>query len=306
MNAQTAITASFSQNASSAWGQYANQRYVDAVNEGDEEAAGCWGPDGSCRAAGHAVVGGLSGGVVGAVGAGLSSEMAPAFADFLHGNDVPEAIVQALTVAAASGVSSVFGAGAAAGAFNESANNAIVAVPLILEALVAAGEAAVLSCVRSPKCVALIGATVLDNLLSTNSSQNQGDGNSESGAGPTGGNQADTYGTPPNGANPPPDEDQNRSHIDEKNIDHIFRDAEGHLPDTPANRELLENVANNPQTRLGVDKWGNTWHATTDANGNQIWAQVRGNRIVNGGAKNPPKTWNPSTGLSAQTPPKGK
>ncbi|RYF52845.1 MAG: hypothetical protein EOO27_27650 [Comamonadaceae bacterium] len=29
-------------------------------------------------------VGGLSGGVVGAVGAGLSSEMAPAFADFLH------------------------------------------------------------------------------------------------------------------------------------------------------------------------------------------------------------------------------
>ena len=78
------------------------------------------------------------------------------------------------------------------------------------------------------------------------------------------------------------------------------------MPDTPANRELLENVANNPQTRLGVDKWGNTWHATTDANGNQIWAQVRGNRIVNGGANNPPKTWNPSTGLSAQTPPKGK
>lgn len=43
----------------------------------------------------------------------------------------------------------------------------------------------------------------------------------------------------------------------------IFGDREGHLPDTPANRQLLENVANDQATTLGPDKFGNQWSAKT-------------------------------------------
>ncbi|WP_200934343.1 hemagglutinin repeat-containing protein, partial [Variovorax sp. Root318D1] len=121
------------------------------------------------------------------------------------------------------------------------------------------------------------------------------------GTGPTGGNGADTYGTPPNGASPPPDGDknQNEKQIDERNARHIFREADGHLRDTPTNRQLLEDVANNPRNDLGTDKWGNSWHASLDSNGNQVWVQSRGGRIINGGINNPPRTMDPNTGLSS-------
>lgn len=208
VQAQIEITAAFSQQAASAWGQYANGKFGAAVAAEDEEAAACWAPDGACRAAGHAAIGGLTGGVGGALGAGVSSAMAPVFIDYLRANDVPEVLVQAFAAGAAAGVGGALGgsAGAAAG-FNEATNNAVVAVPLLIEVLVAAGETAILACVRSPKCVAVIGATAL-NALTSNSSQNQ-DGSGE-GSGPAGGNQADTYGTPPNGASPPPDGDDDQ------------------------------------------------------------------------------------------------
>ncbi len=38
-------------------------------------------------------------------------------------------------------------------------------------------------------------------------------------------------------------------------LKHIFKKEEGHLPDTPENRKLLEDLANDESKCLGVDKW---------------------------------------------------
>jgi hypothetical protein len=47
-----------------------------------------------------------------------------------------------------------------------------------------------------------------------------------------------------------------RHAIPEGRAGHIFRDAPGHLPDTPGNRGLLQGVADDAGTTLGTDKWG--------------------------------------------------
>jgi hypothetical protein len=65
------------------------------------------------------------------------------------------------------------------------------------------------------------------------------------------------------------------STIPDSRVPHIFRQAPGHLPDTPANRQLLTDVALNPRNFLGTDRYGNLWYAQTQPNGNQIWVQVR-------------------------------
>jgi len=90
-----------------------------------------------------------------------------------------------------------------------------------------------------------------------------------------------------------------RHAIPEGRAGHIFRDAPGHLPDTPANRSLLQGVADDAGTTLGVDKWGNTWSARTLDDGTQVWVQTRGGEIVNGGLNQVPRTFHPETGLSA-------
>jgi RHS repeat-associated protein len=86
----------------------------------------------------------------------------------------------------------------------------------------------------------------------------------------------------------------------ESTIGHIFRDAEGHVADTSANRALLRDVANDPAARLGTDKYGNTWSAKTLPNGTQAWTQARGNTIVNAGINETPRAFNAQTGLKAQ------
>ena len=80
-------------------------------------------------------------------------------------------------------------------------------------------------------------------------------------------------------------------------IDHIFRDADGHITDTPENRQLLEEVSNNTNNYLGTDKYGNDWYAQSQSDGSQIWVEVRNGIIFEGGINEEPKTWNPQTGL---------
>lgn len=87
--------------------------------------------------------------------------------------------------------------------------------------------------------------------------------------------------------------------IPDDRANHIFRDAEGHLSDTPANRKLLQNVANDPATKLGQDKYGSMWSASTRRNGSQVWTQTRNGKIINGGVNMVPRTFNPQTGLSS-------
>lgn len=81
---------------------------------------------------------------------------------------------------------------------------------------------------------------------------------------------------------------------------HIFRDKTGHLPDTPQNRELLEEVSNSQEYFLGSDRYGNCWHAKILQNGTQIWTESRNGKIIDGGLNNIPKQWNDLTGLKKE------
>ena len=82
-------------------------------------------------------------------------------------------------------------------------------------------------------------------------------------------------------------------------LKHIFRNAEGHLPDTPENRELVTNMANKPANYIGMDKYGNQWYSEFNASdGSQLWASVRNGRIQNAGKNLIPHTWDDETGYS--------
>lgn len=81
-------------------------------------------------------------------------------------------------------------------------------------------------------------------------------------------------------------------------IKHIFREKSGHIPDTPDNRKLLEELANKKENYIGTDMYGNEWYSQTQSDGSQVWVTTRGGIIQNGGVNNPPKSWNADTGYS--------
>jgi filamentous hemagglutinin len=81
-------------------------------------------------------------------------------------------------------------------------------------------------------------------------------------------------------------------------VRHIFRDAPGHLADTPANRTLLKEIADDASATLGTDKFGNVWSARTLQDGTQVWVQTRNGVIQNGGLNKTPRVFNSETGLS--------
>lgn len=83
----------------------------------------------------------------------------------------------------------------------------------------------------------------------------------------------------------------------ESELRHIFRQAEGHVDDTPENRKLLLSVANDSSARLESDKYGNTWAVKVLPDGRQGWVQIRGEKIVNAGINVVARKFNPSTGL---------
>ena len=78
----------------------------------------------------------------------------------------------------------------------------------------------------------------------------------------------------------------------------MVRDAAGHLAeDTPENRALLTETANDPANLLGQDQYGNDWYARTRTNGSQVWVRVRNGQITNGGVNSTPRTWDQQRGL---------
>lgn len=89
----------------------------------------------------------------------------------------------------------------------------------------------------------------------------------------------------------------------ESQLRHIFRNAEGHLSDTPENRKLLQSVADDSGNNLGTDKFGNMWSAKTLDNGSQIWVQTRNGVIQNAGINKIPRIFKPETGLSGLSEP---
>ena len=84
----------------------------------------------------------------------------------------------------------------------------------------------------------------------------------------------------------------------ESQTKHIFRDANGHMIDTPTNRKLLENASRNKKNFLGTDKYGNSWYSEIQQDGTQVWVRTRNGVIIGGGINNTPLNFDPDTGLN--------
>ena len=135
VQAEASITAQFGQNAAKAVGDYAGGKVkelrMQAAAEADPskrqallDEASKWDEGGAYRVAAHAAVGGLAGGVQGALGAGASAATVPAIAEAVNGMGLPEPVRQVVIAAAGTAVGAAAGgtAGATAG-FNQTANN---------------------------------------------------------------------------------------------------------------------------------------------------------------------------------------
>lgn len=83
----------------------------------------------------------------------------------------------------------------------------------------------------------------------------------------------------------------------EAQLKHIFRDEQGHILDTPENRQRILDVANDPANYLGKDRWGNDWYAKISENGTQTWVRAQNGVINNAGVNDVPREWDPETGL---------
>jgi hypothetical protein len=83
----------------------------------------------------------------------------------------------------------------------------------------------------------------------------------------------------------------------EKNIAHIFTNEEGHLLDTPKNRQRIIDLIKDPSKYLGPDKHGNWWYGDILPDGTQLWGSIWGDVIGNCGLNEKPIEYNKDTGL---------
>lgn len=116
-----------------------------------------------------------------------------------------------------------------------------------------------------------------------------------------GAGQSDLYkGTYGDNAKNIPEELQTKIKLpaNDAQLKHILRKAEGHLPDTPENRRLLEELANDVGAHAGKDIHGNDWNIRDLEDGSQMWVTSKNGVIQNGGLNKPPKSWDEFTGLS--------
>ena len=58
-------------------------------------------------------------------------------------------------------------------------------------------------------------------------------------------------------------------------IKHIFGNRNGHVPDTPENRDLIMETCNNESNYVGTDRYGKRWYAQTLPDGRQVWVATR-------------------------------
>jgi len=85
---------------------------------------------------------------------------------------------------------------------------------------------------------------------------------------------------------------------DASQINHIFGRCEGHISDTPENRKMLTDLANDKNKLIGTDKYGNSWNAEITSDGSQNWVRYQGGTINEGGRNSTPRTWNDETGYN--------
>lgn len=80
-------------------------------------------------------------------------------------------------------------------------------------------------------------------------------------------------------------------------LKHFMRDEEGHLPDTPENKKMLIDLANDRKYHMGKDRYGNEWHVRNNADGTQDWVRHQ-NQVINEGGRNSQAIpWSSETGL---------
>ena len=72
------------------------------------------------------------------------------------------------------------------------------------------------------------------------------------------------------------------------NAGHMFRDALNHIADTPANRRLITEVANDSANYVKTVKGVSTYHKLL-SDGRQVWVEVHGGEITNGGINSVPR-----------------
>jgi hypothetical protein len=85
-----------------------------------------------------------------------------------------------------------------------------------------------------------------------------------------------------------PDDNKAKFPENDSQTKHIFRDAEGHLSDTTANRQLLTDTVKSKNFShskgSGVDVYKKLL-----SDGRQVWVEIRNGVIQNGGINNVPK-----------------
>ena len=85
---------------------------------------------------------------------------------------------------------------------------------------------------------------------------------------------------------------------DDSQLKHIFRNKEGHLMDTPENRQKLLDLSRDESKFKGIDKYGNSWNIEIDSDGGQYWVRYQNGLINEGGKNKIPRAWNNETGLN--------
>jgi hypothetical protein len=126
VGAQVQITQQFGQAAVPAAAKFADSQAIKARQSGNEEEAKKWDEGGAYRALMHTALGGLTGGLSGAVGAGGSAVAIPYIGEEIAKLNLPEVVRQGLTQVAGLAVGAALTGGAAAGgatALNQTALN---------------------------------------------------------------------------------------------------------------------------------------------------------------------------------------
>ena len=93
---------------------------------------------------------------------------------------------------------------------------------------------------------------------------------------------------------------------DDSQLRHIFGVREGHLADTPRNRQTLLELANDAGSFDGTDAHGLDWFTRIAGNGAQYWVSVRNNVIQEGGYNRTPREWDDQSGYNRNPYKKGK
>lgn len=75
------------------------------------------------------------------------------------------------------------------------------------------------------------------------------------------------------------------------------------MPDTPENRQRLEQLVAHPANFLGTDVWGDDWYAQLLPDGKQLWARTDQGNIKYGGVNETPAIFRPEAGLCGPSDP---